>query len=387
MRTLLEQGKQSFEYRFADAAGAYRWIRNEASLTRDAHGGPGEIVGYWMDITERKESEEELRRYEHIVAATSDIITFVDRNYTYQAVNQRYLDIFGKTLEMVVDRTLPDVIGNEIFETHLKPDLERCFAGERISYDRWSEFKGLGRRCFNVVFDPYRDANSSVAGAVISSRDITERKLAEEELTQYRRHLEQLVAERTRELSEANQKLKQLAYFDALTGIANRRQFDDVMNLEIRRTARDEKPLSLILCDVDYFKRYHDTYGHAAGDNCLKQIAELIAASFKRAADFPARYGGEEFAVILPQTDAGESHILAERLRERIWDANIAHIASQIADRVTLSLGVTTVQPEQLNPAKLIARSTILKTADEALYRAKATGRNRVEGAVTTNPS
>lgn len=183
-------------------------------------------------------------------------------------------------------------------------------------------------------------------------------------------------------LQAANQRLQRLVAVDALTGIANRRQFDRSLERELRRARRDGQPLSLIFLDLDEFKRFNDTYGHARGDDVLRQVAQTLNETFRRGGDLVARYGGEEFAVILPGVDARRAALYAERLRRRIWRLGISHGAAHAADRVTLSGGVATVLPSQIaTPHEL------LSAADEALYRAKCLGRNQIaSAAVTTAP-
>ena len=175
------------------------------------------------------------------------------------------------------------------------------------------------------------------------------------------------------QLQAANQKLQHLACVDGLTQVANRRRFDEYLDVEWRRLAREQKPLSLILCDLDYFKVYNDTYGHLAGDLCLQKVGRVLHQALKRPADLVARYGGEEFAVILPNTDVIGAVLVAEMIREGIRGLKIAHAKSLVSDYVTLSLGVASFVPTpNASPAQLIA------AADEALYRAKAEGRDRL---------
>ncbi|MGB5337520.1 MAG: GGDEF domain-containing protein, partial [Gammaproteobacteria bacterium] len=177
------------------------------------------------------------------------------------------------------------------------------------------------------------------------------------------------------ELQRVNEKLLEQTRTDALTGIANRRYFDEILGLEIRRAGRSaDAPLSLILCDIDHFKLYNDSYGHVAGDQCLQQVAAVIKSIFKRASDAAVRYGGEEFAVIMPATNAEHARVVAEKLRQAIWDRAIPHASSRTADRLTLSIGVTT-----LPSGETITVQKFTSMADEALYTAKANGRNRVE--------
>lgn len=174
------------------------------------------------------------------------------------------------------------------------------------------------------------------------------------------------------ELEAANSELQHLAGSDALTQVANRRRFDEYLDQEWQRMAREEAPLSLILCDVDFFKSYNDTYGHQVGDYCLRQVARAISRSVKRPADLVARYGGEEFALILPNTNAEGAVQLAEKVRSEIKALEITHAKSQISKCVTLSLGVASTVDCLTSSAMLISE------ADKALYQAKAKGRDRV---------
>ncbi|MFP5274033.1 diguanylate cyclase [Coleofasciculus sp.] len=173
-------------------------------------------------------------------------------------------------------------------------------------------------------------------------------------------------------LFEANQKLKQLVTIDGLTGIANRRKFDQYIHREWKRLFREQLPLSLILGDIDFFKLYNDTYGHQAGDDCLRKVATKIRLIVKRPADLVARYGGEELAVILPNTDAQGAIHVAETIRQSVENLKIIHASSDISHYVTLSLGVSSLIP---NP--LVNIETLINQTDKALYRAKAGGRNQ----------
>ena len=175
------------------------------------------------------------------------------------------------------------------------------------------------------------------------------------------------------QLKIANQELYRLASLDGLTLLANRRKFDQFLTQEWRRMARDNQPLSLILCDVDCFKLYNDTYGHQAGDDCLRQVARAMNTTISRPGDLVARYGGEEFAIILPNTDQTTALSIAENLRLTIKNQAIPHSKSPIAKIVSLSLGVSTLIPRLETPPE-----TLIATADKALYQAKQQGRDRV---------
>ncbi|HEV7570450.1 MAG TPA: diguanylate cyclase [Thermoanaerobaculia bacterium] len=171
-------------------------------------------------------------------------------------------------------------------------------------------------------------------------------------------------------LARAIETLHRISTTDPVTGVANRRNFDDALVLEWRRAARSQTPLSLIMIDIDAFKSYNDVYGHQAGDDCLRRVAESLQSHLHRAGDIVTRYGGEEFAVLMAGDRAGD---LAELLRASVETMRIEHRASPASDVVTISVGVATMVPDRdRDPAAL------LKAADEALYAAKAAGRNRV---------
>lgn len=184
--------------------------------------------------------------------------------------------------------------------------------------------------------------------------------------------LQQQQALLQQQLQEANLALQRLATTDSLTGLANRRRFDEYLAQEWRRMAREQKPLSLLLCDVDFFKLYNDTYGHRAGDLCLQDVAQAINDIVKRSSDLAARYGGEEFAIILSNTDENGATVVAESICTKIRELKIAHSSSKIGEHVTLSLGIATVVPRL--PASL---ELFFTAADAALYRAKEEGRDR----------
>jgi diguanylate cyclase (GGDEF)-like protein len=177
-------------------------------------------------------------------------------------------------------------------------------------------------------------------------------------------------------LREANAQLKELSRSDPLTGLPNRRHFDEVKNIEFSRAQRSGQPLSVLMCDIDFFKRYNDTYGHAQGDECLRLVASAMRGSIARAGDLVARLGGEEFAVLLPATDRAMAHLLAERLRQAVYDLAISHSGSSVASVVTLSIGSATFEA-----GASTTFHELLELADRSLYQAKGDGRNRVVSA------
>ncbi len=177
----------------------------------------------------------------------------------------------------------------------------------------------------------------------------------------------------TRRLDEANRELLRLSTTDSLTGIPNRRLFDDFFKREWARAVRAAVPLSVLMCDVDSFKQYNDEYGHPAGDECLRAVASVLSDRVRRPADLVARYGGEEFVVVLPETELQGALLVAEDMRRSLEDERLPH-RHTASGLVTISIGAACVVPRRGagKPEELVAR------ADMALYRAKQEGRNRV---------
>jgi diguanylate cyclase (GGDEF)-like protein/PAS domain S-box-containing protein len=195
-----------------------------------------------------------------------------------------------------------------------------------------------------------RKISGEIDGVVAISRDVTEQKDLEE-------------------------RLETLAIEDGLTGLANRRRFDERLEEEWARAYRDGKPLSLLMIDVDHFKKFNDRYGHPAGDACLKSVANLLAAEARRPGDLAARYGGEEFALLLPDTEAAGCELIGERIRGEIRKLCIVHVVNPPSMRVTVSLGGATIRP---NAERSTESPPLLNAADRALYAAKGGGRDRL---------
>jgi diguanylate cyclase (GGDEF)-like protein len=195
-----------------------------------------------------------------------------------------------------------------------------------------------------------RGDTGEIDGVVAISRDMTEHK-------------------------DLEQKLDALARLDWLTGLANRRQFEECLREEWERAARGQTPLSLLMIDVDGFKRYNDQCGHQAGDTCLKAVAGVIAAEGQRPGDRVARYGGEEFAVLLPDTDAAGCEEVGERIRQVLHALSLPHATNAPTKRVTVSLGGATGWPDDDRAAE---PGSLVAAADRALYAAKGAGRDRL---------
>ncbi len=177
-------------------------------------------------------------------------------------------------------------------------------------------------------------------------------------------------------LRQANQQLETLSRHDALTGLFNRRHFDEIKNDEFQRAMRSGQPLSLLVCDIDFFKAYNDHYGHASGDQCLQAVAQAMLQAVPRGGDVLTRIGGEEFAVLLPATTQASAWLVAERLRLAVANLHLAHDQSSVGPWVTISIGLAQLQPGQHS-----CFDDLFEAADQALYRAKEAGRNRAVSA------
>jgi diguanylate cyclase (GGDEF)-like protein len=201
-----------------------------------------------------------------------------------------------------------------------------------------------------------------------SAAEVVARVENQLKISRLQRHLGQKNAE----LERVNRLLQSLSYVDALTGVPNRRHFDEIFDQEWRRALRDESSLCVVFIDVDLFKAFNDTYGHQSGDDCLKHVAVEVSGGLRRGGDMAFRYGGEEFGVILPRTEPTGALNVAEDMRLRVEALKIAHKGSPFRV-VTISLGVKAMRP---GPSD--TREALLGAADRALYKAKEQGRNRV---------
>lgn len=185
---------------------------------------------------------------------------------------------------------------------------------------------------------------------------------------------------RTKDLEERVQRLARDSATDALTGLANRRHLDAVLSVEWNRAARIRSPLSLLMVDIDHFKRYNDHYGHLTGDHCLQRVATALQGCARRAGDFVARFGGEEFVLLLPGVDLDEACETAQQCLDHMREVALPHAASPVAEFVTLSIGVASLMPDGIGNA-----ASIVNAADAAMYRAKSGGRARYEIAIQTD--
>ncbi len=291
---------------------------------------------------------------EQVFSSCADATWVVRNDRTVVRANDAMLAFLGKSAEQVV--------GGGCLE--LLDGLHCSSAGCPFFFeggDRNGKESDLTRMSADDILRHYIVSSASLVtldgtpGIVVQFKDITDRKVAEAAL------------------EEANIALVRMAHLDSLTHLPNRRSFDENMSREWRRLAREGKQLAVILCDIDYFKQYNDSYGHQAGDHCLRQVASALGGDAKRAGDLVCRYGGEEFIFLLPNTSLEGALTVAERVRSEVEALAIAHCSSQVGSVVTLSLGVAACIP-----SIDICQDTLVKEADVALYQAKKNGRNCV---------
>lgn len=305
---------------------------------------------------ETRRSEAELRL---LTDHSTDVIIRLDANLVRRYVSPSCVNVFGYTPEEMIGQQLRATMHPEDW-----PHVSATLAHARQHGDHAEVAYRIRHRDGQFVWvEGQYGFMSGDGGFTVVLRDISQRKVAEQDL------------------SNAHAELTRLATTDGLTGIANRRRFDEAILREWRRAAREEVPLSLLLLDVDQFKPYNDRYGHQAGDGCLKAIAKAVDICVRRPADLVARYGGEEFAVLLPGTNATDAAILAERVRSAVADLQLPHEGNPAHDRmVTASIGVVTIIPPKSStlPESDANIRELVVAADQALYLAKRQGRNRV---------
>lgn len=434
-------GVQTYEASVRYADGERHDVVFYKATFNDADGNMSGLVGIMLDITQRKAAERALgeseRRLRDVIQDIPLPTFVVGKDHAVLHWNRAMEDLSGLgAAEMIGSRShwkafyaterpcLVDLLLEGDFDA-----FRRCYSGQVMNSATLNEayevteflpHQGQGGAWLRATTALLRDTEGKIEGGIETVEDITARKRAEAELVVHKDRLEELVAERTRELSSINaalereiaerkvaeaalsrahdelehqvalrtqelvrlnETLTRLSLQDGLTGISNRRYFDEFLEREWQRARRERAPLSLIMADVDCFKAYNDTYGHQAGDACLKAVAGVLETTMKRAVDLVARYGGEEFVIVLPGTDASAAARLAEQARAGVEGLRIEHRTSSVvssessvsASCVTISLGVACAIPLDTTQS-----SQIIAVADAALYEAKRRGRNRV---------
>ena len=352
-----------FSFMRRDGSAFYGMISARKILINDVL----HIVSVVRDVTERKEVEKALmeseEQYRSILNASPDNITITDLAGKILMASPAAKKMFGYAVDFegFSHMHLLDFIVPEDQE-RAKKNLERMYESR---LNKPNEYRAVGKdlNIFHVEVNSefVRNQNGQPIRMVFIIRDITERKRVEKQIQEL---LQELEIEKSNAVKES--------ITDSLTGIFNRRYFDLALDTEFYRLKRSGRKLSLIMFDIDHFKKFNDTYGHLAGDDCLKSIGALMESIIHRATDVVSRYGGEEFVVILPETDLRGAVILAESIQKSVLDLKIPHETSETENYVTVSLGVVSMYPNQL-----VSPKQLISLADEALYRAKDQGRNR----------
>ncbi len=368
-RVLAEGKPETIEQELTRLNGARVW---SSSLKVPLRDGSGAIIGLLThnhDVTERKRMETELaegrRRLSDAMEHMADGLAMFDKNARLVLCNQNYRTMFPLTAELRVPGAwLADI---------LRQSVER---GEQIdiapgAIDTWigeilANFTQPGETDIQMRDGRWLRARvrpTSDGGSLTLMTDVTQIRHAQSSLT------------------AMNQRLTNLASEDGLTGLSNRRAYDTALHRAFAQSQRSGTPLSLLIIDVDHFKAYNDSYGHLAGDNCLRTIGNLLRIALKRPSDMAARHGGEEFAAILPDTPQEGAMQLAETLRKSILGLGMEHNGTKLG-AVTVSIGVATTAPGD----GVLRHEDLMAQADAALYAAKAGGRNRTVFADPTEP-
>lgn len=298
-------------------------------------------------VGELERAHESLRLADVVVRNTSEAIMVLDADFRVLRVNPAYERLSGRRAADVLGRLPPSMMEDSTLAGRI---ANAVAAGDHWQDEVWATRPDGTRYPVGALAEVVRDAEGRIEHFVVVLQDLSAQK-------------------------EIEERLRELSATDGLTRIANRRTFDEWLEREWARGVRQQTPLSLVMADIDFFKRYNDSYGHVAGDSCLQQVAAALKAGVRQGGDLVARYGGEEFAVVLPGADAAAARLVAESLRQRVEALALPHSGNAATGVVTISLGVATRLPSAAQPA-----TQLVELADQQLYRAKAGGRNRVDG-------
>ncbi|HEY9705460.1 MAG TPA: diguanylate cyclase, partial [Allocoleopsis sp.] len=396
--------QHDFKFRCKNGSPAWAWLNTTPIL--DENGKYAGVLAMITDITERKKAEitlkQQTERERLITQITQKIRESLDLetilNTTVAEVRQ-----FLCTDRVVIYKFNPDWSGNIIIESVENSQFsilgrqihDICFDEKYVQRYQEGRIKAIAdiytaqiQSCHRNLLAQYQvRANLIVPiiqkqnlwGLLIAHHCTDVKNWQEFEIELLRQLATQLTiaiqqSELYQELQLANQELHRLATSDGLTKVANRRSFDQYLEQQWMIAKQKNQYLSLILCDIDFFKLYNDTYGHQAGDECLQKVAKTISDTVRSENDLAARYGGEEFAIILPHTKPEEAILVAERIRSVLIQLRLPHKSSKISDYITLSMGVASIIPQDN-----LSSSMLIYKADQALYQAKSSGRNCVK--------
>ncbi|MDO6497850.1 GGDEF domain-containing protein [Photobacterium sanguinicancri] len=337
-------------------------------------GGFGEILGSLSishDVTDWHEMQESLKQeiekreiteqalahrnnlLDTILNASQDPIGLYNEHWVYVGCNEPFARALGQTQESLLGKNASEVMDPDKWREFRVVNEQVIREGITVKTEDYVMLPDGEPIWYEVATSPYRDPIEGTAGVLVMGRDVTERKHAQQQL------------------ADAIMELQELSFIDCLTKVPNRRSFDEHLRKMWHSHIREQKPLTLILCDIDNFKAYNDNYGHQQGDRALLDVAKTLSKVIKRETDEVARYGGEEFAFLLPCTDLNGGQMVARNIHRKIAQAAIEHAYSEVTDVLTVSLGVATVTPVPNQDY-----GELVRMADIALYKAKASGRN-----------
>jgi diguanylate cyclase (GGDEF)-like protein/PAS domain S-box-containing protein len=357
-------GIEYIENRVMVADGSLITVAWHNAPMRDAKGHIVGTLSAGEDISARKRNEQALKDSERFLRSLIDIIPgmvgYWSADLKNGFANAAYREWFGKTPAEIRGIDIRELMGQEQFERN-DARIRAALAGKRQRFERSLHHADGSIRHTWTHYIP-DSVDGEVRGFFVLISDITEMKLAQLQLEKL-----------NTQLKTQSDQLRAQVFIDGLTGIANRRRFDEALRTEWRGCRRHDQPLALLMLDIDHFKLFNDRYGHQAGDACLQAVAQVLKAALRRPHDLAARYGGEEFVCLLPDSDRIGAETKAEELRQAVAALGIAHAASPTAPHVTVSVGVAVWLPSgDSAPERLLADS------DAALYMAKNGGRNRV---------
>lgn len=333
----------------------------------------------FQDVTWRYVAAETIARQESLLRSLIDIVpayimVIGAEDLRYRYVNSAFEHSFGLQRSEIEGALMKDIIGEANF-TFALPYIEKTRQGTACSYENSFEFRDkVGKRWAKVMYSPGFAADGHVETLIVLGIDITEMKT-----------IEMTLRKREKELLHANIKLEELSQTDGLTQIYNRSFFDMIYKRKWQEYSRLDLPISVIMIDVDHFKKYNDLYGHQQGDVCLYLLAKALKRQLSRSSDILSRYGGEEFVVIVC-SDQGHAYKIAEKMRISVRKLGLRHESSD-KEIVTISIGVASAIP-----SGRVKAPELVRRADEALYESKKNGRDRVtvhntEPSATEEPS
>lgn len=340
-------------------------LRNNTLLQLILAGGVTLLVlGYRSGLTQSRRKERQVADFLHTLSSSMG-------EGLYATDRQGRVSLFNPEAQRLLGYQEQEALGQEahaLFHVDEQPHDNGCFLLNSILMgvsckQEQTFFKNKAQRKFPVELTstPIYD-KQQIVGTITLFRDISDRLQQQQELVEAKKQLEQ-----------ANRHLNELALMDALTGVANRREFDQTVESLWRGGYRKKEPLAILMIDIDHFKAYNDHFGHQQGDTCLRQVAQQIKSACLRPDDFVARYGGEEFVALLPHTDLDNATYIARRIQKRLRQAALAHPQSPVNANITLSIGVCAMIPDDLSSTQ-----KLIDCADRRLYRAKAHGRNQI---------